>query len=441
VVDFLIVTALHKEFLPLLKAFNARTVKKSSRDLHQYYEATVEIGAGTHYSLQLVCIGAKGQKYAAAGLVDAITRWRPRMLVMAGIAAVNPGSGRKPGDILVADRIIDASEWKVKPSKVELRNAVYPCEHELIQSAKSFLLGGWELRVHVGPIISQTNLVRSKALRTWLTRETRAAGDGEAVGIEMEGGGVGAAVETRSRNMRPGFIVVKGGVDFANYHKHDALQVKMAEASAKFLKAYLLSEPIAQALDTDQDVGDLAQEGVERVMEKYDFRPRFWIDLLTETKLRLDLLGHALNKWCEESFATHFADNMSRIVRNGGTVRLLVMKPNGQNQKRISNALGIGDQGYAKRIKQTLHFVRENVFAKLSPSRQKRLQVRYVSTPDLPYMMVRTDRTIVVSPYLAKSDSKRNLLIVLRADTKFAAAYGVDFDKLFKAAERVGWGR
>lgn len=63
----------------------------------------------------------------------------------------------------------------------------------------------------------------------------------------MEGGGIGTGVKTRVRNLRPGLIMIKGAVDFANYHKCDKAQKQAAHGAAKFVKDFLIYEPIGKA--------------------------------------------------------------------------------------------------------------------------------------------------------------------------------------------------
>lgn len=437
-VDFLIVTALWKEFVPLEKTFGAKALPKSARDLHRYYEAGIRTVDGNDYSLRLCCFHSKGAKATTAGMVDAITKWNPRHAVMCGIAATFPGDGRRAGTILVADTIIDASSWRVKTSRTEIDRCIYNCDGELVNAARE--LRGRGSSVDIGPVIAQNSLVRSAAFRNWLRDACAGSGGGrpKPIGIEMEGGGLAAAIETRVRAIQPGFLLVKGAVDFANYHKSDTSQKTAALAAARYVQRYLKSAPIASAPAgaAREVMGQEGLDGVLAIREKYTFEPQFWNGLLRDTRKRLDLAGHALNKWFEEPYKETFTSTLHRLAKDGKDVRLLVLKPDGQTQKCVSSAMGMGDHGYNQRIQRTLDFLQE-IRRGLPRAHQARICVRLVDEKPLPYMFVRTDQSVVVSPYLARSGSKHNILILLKAGTKHAVAYAEDFSSLFQAAEKI----
>lgn len=78
-------------------------------------------------------------------------------------------------------------------------------------------------------IVSQTNLVKSARFRTALVDVARrVTGKKEVIGIEMEGGGFAIGVKTQPVSLRPGLLLIKGAVDFANYQKNDAAQRRAA---------------------------------------------------------------------------------------------------------------------------------------------------------------------------------------------------------------------
>jgi nucleoside phosphorylase len=174
--DLLILTALQKEFTPLRKTFNATRVPKQSREAYQYYKSTVVADTGGSYSTVLVCAGGKGPAYTAAAIAHAIPRWEPQHVIMTGIAATVPGHATKLEQILVANTIIDLSEWKVLPSEDEVRAAIHECDFELVSSITDFLDTGVRGKVHVGVLVSQTSLVKSARFH-----------DGDAVGIRRPG--------------------------------------------------------------------------------------------------------------------------------------------------------------------------------------------------------------------------------------------------------------
>jgi len=165
---------------------------------------------------------------------------------MTGIAATVPGAGRKLEDVLIASTIVDLSEWKVLPSEDEARAAASDCDFELVSAINAFLDSRAKAKAHIGVIVSQTSLVKSARFRSALVAVARkVTGKKEIVGIEMEGGGLAVGVKTQPSRLRPGFLMIKGAVDFANYHKNDAAQRKAAGLAAKFARDFLAYGPIA----------------------------------------------------------------------------------------------------------------------------------------------------------------------------------------------------
>jgi len=244
-VDFLLITALQKEFNPLRDRFKAKRLPKDRRDSYPHYEARIRTENGLSYSIRLLCAGGKGAKYTTAALGAAIPRWKPRYVIMTGIAATVPGDAKRIGNILIADIIIDLSEWKVLPSQEKARPDPFRCDFELLRSIDAFL--PWSIEATVGPIVAQNQLVKSAKFRDKLVNfAKKITGRDEIIGIEMEGGGLGAGIETQPRDARPAFILIKAAVDFANYHKNDAAQKRAAENAANFVYDFLVSEPVSQ---------------------------------------------------------------------------------------------------------------------------------------------------------------------------------------------------
>lgn len=171
-----------------------------------------------------------------------------------------------------------------------------------------------------------------------------------------------------------------------------------------------------------------AVKGVRRIAEKNEFNPDFWNnDLLAKTSHTLDLLGHSLSKWLSATYRTRFIETLKRLAENDGHVRMLVMKPDSSPN--------------AREVRKTLKTVFEDVKQNLPQSRSKRISVRWVAPPpDIPYMLIRTDNDIVVSPYFATASSEKALLVVLQPNTEYAEQYVNDFQTLFDDhAEDATW--
>jgi len=240
----LIVAALDDEFEPLRLILKARRLPKSARQAQRYYSSSVRTRHGQLYKV-ILTVAAKGERFTSAILHGAIEKWRPYYVVLTGIAATLPGETRRLGHILVADRIVDLSEKKQWPGKSELRPDPVPCEDELVREIRDFRKRRrLEKTVHVGPLISQTDLVKSAKFRNWLAEAAARAVGAKPIGLEMEGGGVAAAARTQHVRNRPGIIVIKGAVDFASYFKNDAARRRASVGAAKFVREFLVDGPI-----------------------------------------------------------------------------------------------------------------------------------------------------------------------------------------------------
>lgn len=244
--DFLIVTALHKELAAAIRVFNASPLAKAADDAIQYYQASLETRFGSTYELRFFCSGGAGPAPASATLVEAITRWKPTHVLLIGIAATIPGDGRELGAVLIADQIVDLSHQKVLPARDTIRSWFVPCDAELVSAARDFLMQPWRRPAHVGAVISQNALVKSAEFRDFLSDVVQTALDRPAIGIEMEGGGCASAVQTRTSHIRPGFMVVKAAVDFANYDKDDSIHAQACEDAAQFTLDFLHHGPIGK---------------------------------------------------------------------------------------------------------------------------------------------------------------------------------------------------
>jgi len=184
------------------------------------------------------------------------------------------------------------------------------------------------------------------------------------------------------------------------------------------------------------EIATTSFSGITAVQDKYRFDPHFWQSVLEESSLKLDLLGHALSTWCEHPYSESFARHLKRIAQANGTVRIVVLDPAGESHARRLRILG---KSYQERVELTLSFLKEQVIDKLTTAKQKNIVVKYVSDNDIPYMLIRTERHVFVSPYLQRTDGKDNLLVSIDADSKYASVYMNDFQKIFDSAKNVSW--
>ena len=192
---------------------------------------------------------------AAAVLASKLIWWfRPRWIVMTGIAAGTKNGLAKLGDILIADQSWDYGSGKhviidqkaefrpdpqIIPLKVDLRERIL--DFNTKASLLREIADGWRgskpqgpLEVHVGPLPSGSGVVQDEAIVEDVKSHSR-----KLVGMDMETYGVYYAAENASQP-RPTPISIKGVSDFADSQKSDEHQAYAAYVSAHYLYRFAL---------------------------------------------------------------------------------------------------------------------------------------------------------------------------------------------------------
>lgn len=240
--DVLIVTALPDELQPIRKALSASSVPSTDdHGVYRYDRATIGIRGAASIAVILGTARAKGSARMSAFLSRALATWQPRYVILAGIAAGVPEAKIGIGCVLVSTDVVDVTELKVRPTghRVTGRRKGYPCDEDLVQPLGAFADTFSAAPPKFGQMLCQPNVVKSAELRRWLISAIRNFSDETPVGIEMEGAGVVAAVRAEPQERRPSFVVVKGTVDLANFHKADSARERTTVKVAEFLGRFL----------------------------------------------------------------------------------------------------------------------------------------------------------------------------------------------------------
>ncbi|MGD0118465.1 MAG: hypothetical protein ABSD30_10395, partial [Candidatus Binatus sp.] len=154
--DFLIVTALEEETEALIQRLqNVRKLPPEQDDVRVYYSVavptTLSDGRKGSYSVILIPLLGMGRLEAATATSDAIRKWKPRYVLVVGIAGGVAKNGVHLGDLVVADQIVDYELQKIKESGPEVRLKTYNADPRLLGAAKN--LGGnrWHRTTAVRP--------------------------------------------------------------------------------------------------------------------------------------------------------------------------------------------------------------------------------------------------------------------------------------------------
>jgi len=254
-VDFLIVTALPEErdaVLRRLPGFERETPRKD--DVHVYFRADLptQDGAGSYRVVVLPLLGI-GRVNAATATAEAIKRWRPRHVILVGIAGGVAARSVSLGDLLISEQVVDYELQKLTESGIEVRWSVHKASRRLYAAALNLLGDEWTKdikekrpdegapRIHIGPIASGDKIVAVERVlaeyrNVWPT----------LVGVEMEAAGVASACFSAAR--QPEFFMVRGVSDLADEDKNmpevDAYRAHACDVAASYTVALLKSHPI-----------------------------------------------------------------------------------------------------------------------------------------------------------------------------------------------------
>jgi nucleoside phosphorylase/CheY-like chemotaxis protein len=255
--DIAIVTALHDPELRAVLHLSAGWTESTSNNDSTVYH----IGAFSDVKKTLKVVAAAapqmGMPAAAVLASKVINQFRPRYLVMLGIAAGMPGDGRSLGDIMVAERCWNYEAGKrgvnaqgdpvfiPEPTQVALNTALR--ETFLNVKAKNLFLGdiqhAWQgaevktkLSLDIGPVASGSAVVADKTYRDGIKDQQQR----KLIGIEMEGYAVYYTAENCPKP-QPIPMMIKSVVDFATIPKEDTAHRYAAYTSAQFFYRFALA--------------------------------------------------------------------------------------------------------------------------------------------------------------------------------------------------------
>ena len=224
--DVAIVTALIEERDAVLRHIpDAQLLEKGESDVHAYYVGSIRTTRSDRatYRIVLTSLGAMGPVKSALRASETVRRFRPRAVLMVGIAGGVSGEVAL-GDVVVATQVVDYTLGKVEADGRKIRWHSYPADTRLRDSAAS-MTNAWTARVKVdrpepgdpklnfGVVASGGDVIATAARLA----EYRKAWP-QLVGVEMEGGGVAAALHDEPT--RPGFLMTRGISDLADEHKN-----------------------------------------------------------------------------------------------------------------------------------------------------------------------------------------------------------------------------
>jgi|GEM_PF-5146141 len=253
--DFLLVTALPEErdaLLARLPGFSRVPPRRD--DVHVYFSADVPTadGAGV-YRLVVMPLLGMGRVNAATATTEAIKRWRPRHVVVVGIAGGIAARNVALGDLLISEQVVDYELQKMTAAGIEVRWSVHKASRRLYAAALNVLGDAWTERItikkpnagppriHVGPIASGDKVVAVQSVLDEYRNVWPAL-----IGVEMEAAGVASACFSAAT--QPEFFMVRGVSDLADEAKNTAatenLRAYACDVAASYVVELIRNRPI-----------------------------------------------------------------------------------------------------------------------------------------------------------------------------------------------------
>jgi nucleoside phosphorylase len=226
-----------------------------ARYAHVYRETSLQ--TNSEKTLRVIATASTSMGLTAAAIVTTqmIMQFRPRLIVMIGIAAGTRSGNKQFGDVLVADPSVDYNSGKVVDSKgireflpdpypiglnARLRSVLqkYGSRREVFAAIRARWSGKLPLepnRLHIGPLGAADQVIDDPNRVLEITKNWR-----KLVGVEMETYGVYRACH-ESPDPKPRTVSFKAVCDFAA-EKTDSWQPYAAFMAAHFAHDFLKSE-------------------------------------------------------------------------------------------------------------------------------------------------------------------------------------------------------
>jgi len=272
-VDFVIITPLEEEREAVLAHLGKpNRLPPTNDDIRVYYPAKIPVtftdGTASEYGVVLTDLLEMGRVEAANAVGDAIRRWRPRYVILVGIAGGLSKAGVQVGDVLISEQIADYELQKLTEEKTLTRWSVHRASPALLAAAKQLRPKDWQRFIrearpqagtpqrHFGPICTGDKVVANGLLDRYREVWTK------LIGVEMEAGGVASAAFQAAS--APGFLMVRGVSDLADPEK-DKVQTGSwrayaCDVAAAFVEAFLKSGPVVPiSQEPDRSTSDPAK--------------------------------------------------------------------------------------------------------------------------------------------------------------------------------------
>lgn len=229
-IDFAILTALEEEREAVLSKFpnKPKRIRPTNDDIHTYYQSTVsgedDDGNAFSYNVVVTSLVGMGRVQASTTASAMIQRWKPRYLLLVGIAGGVEDKGVDLGDVLISEQVVDYELQKITADGPQIRWQTHRGDARLLSAIRNLSGGDWQQYIeldrpvdgkpkrHIGPVASGDKVVAFGSIMEQNRHHWPAL-----IGVEMEAGGAATAAFQSAH--QPGFFMIRGVSDFADVNK------------------------------------------------------------------------------------------------------------------------------------------------------------------------------------------------------------------------------
>jgi nucleoside phosphorylase len=254
-VDIAIVTVLLEEYKAVLDEMPGHRLDRGevAPNAYGWRIADVATEGGWRHRVVVALAGKPGNASGALAVANTIDRWRPRAVLLVGVAGGLPVDGLRLGDVVISS-VIWAYEYGRAAAVFHPRHHfTFQADPLLVRAAMAYAAthdwaagldrapdGRRDVVAHAGPVASGDKVVDE--ITDELFGQVRAAWP-ELKAVEMEGGGAAAAIEeARAQDTDVRFLMVRGisdlpgggGTHGANARTRDQWKTFAAAAAARF---------------------------------------------------------------------------------------------------------------------------------------------------------------------------------------------------------------
>jgi nucleoside phosphorylase len=282
-VDFAIITALAIEREAVVARLEGVRRISDPDDPYAFYLGTISLGDKSNYTAVVMQLLEMGNIEAAASATAVLKRWKPKHVLMVGIAAGIAKNGVRIGDVIVASSIYYYEPGKRKEGREERRPRTFVVDRVLYGKALNYEAAEWKDNINVAPPGKRIGFVPKAHFGPIASGEKVIADEGtidqflsevsKLVGVAMEGAGVAQSAE----NNQCGFLEIRGASDLGDKKKKDnKWRPFAAHAAAAFAIGFLKSKPVtprAELLETERRAGGKPPLLVVRAQAQRQIRP------------------------------------------------------------------------------------------------------------------------------------------------------------------------